>query len=129
MMIGFMDTIPADKDASPKLSKNVTIDPTGKWTWRRKERGRTVNESITLKLDGDKLTGQLVVASGKAEIQDAIIDGKHLKFRAKTDGPRGMLLEFDAKISEKKISGKVDVVIEAIGRSITLPWTAERAAK
>ena len=124
MMIGFMDTVPVDKDATGKLSKDVAIDPTGRWTWTRKERGFTVHESLTLKLDGQKLTGELVVTSGKAEIQDALIEGNRLTFQAKTDGPRGLLLDFDAKISKTKIAGSVDVVIEAIGRSMKLPWTA-----
>ncbi len=126
MMIGFMNTVPVD-EAGPKQSKNIEIDPTGKWTWQRKERGRTVNESVTLKLDGKVLTGQLVTSSGKVEIQDAVIDGKSLRFRAKTNRRVGLLLEFDATISEEKLTGNVDVVIEAIGRSMKLPWKAERA--
>ena len=125
-MIGFMNTVPVD-EAGPKQSKNIEIDPTGKWTWQRKERGRTVNESVTLKLDGKVLTGQLVTSSGKVEIQDAVIDGKSLRFRAKTNRRVGLLLEFDATISEEKLTGNVDVVIEAIGRSMKLPWKAERA--
>ena len=82
---------------------------------------------MTLKLDGKVLTGQLVTSSGKVEIQDAVIDGKSLRFRAKTNRRVGLLLEFDATISEEKLTGNVDVVIEAIGRSMKLPWKAERA--
>ena len=59
MMIGFFDTIPADAVDGPKLSKNVEIDPSGEWTWERRVGLKMVEESLTLKLDGNKLSGVL----------------------------------------------------------------------
>jgi hypothetical protein len=46
-------------------------NPTGTWTYSTERNGQTVETTITLKLDGDKLTGTVKTGNNETKIEDA----------------------------------------------------------
>jgi hypothetical protein len=52
-------------------------DPTGTWKWETERGGQKRETTLTLKLDGDKLTGTIAAGGGKGKATEAKIeDGK-----------------------------------------------------
>lgn len=55
LALGFTGlAVAEDKKADAKKG-----DPTGKWTWETERNGQKTTSTLTLKLDGDKLTGEM----------------------------------------------------------------------
>lgn len=127
MMIGFFDTIPIEANDKPKLSKNVAIDPSGEWSWERRVGLKTVEESLSLKLEGNKLSGVLKTQNGPIDIEDAVVDGRRITFQVKPAQLRGAILDFDAQIDAAEIKGKATFTIEKVGKSQSFPWVAHRS--
>lgn len=126
MMIGFFDTVPVDRPDETLKSTNVEIDPTGVWTWERRALGRTMEESLTIKLEGDQLKGTIVSDGNEIPIEDAVMDGKQLKFSVTMPQRRGIILDFDARVEEDELEGKIRIAVESFGREWTSPWKATR---
>lgn len=127
MMIGFFDTIPAESKTERLRSSNVQIDPSGTWSWERAFAGRTSKETLTLTLNDDVLAGVLETNGQKVEIQDAQVTGDRLTFQVALNQFGGVVLDFDAKVSEDKLIGSVTFSIEAIGNQREFPWKASRS--
>ncbi|WP_339908464.1 redoxin domain-containing protein [Symmachiella dynata] len=127
MMIGFFDTIPIEENNQPKLSKNVEIDPSGEWSWERRAGLKMVEESLSLKLEGNKLSGVLNTQNGPIEIEDAVVDGRRITFQVKPAQFRGAILAFDAQIDTAEIKGQATFTIEKVGKSQSFPWVARRS--
>ncbi len=127
MMIGFFDTIPIEENQQPKLSKNVEIDPSGEWSWERRVGLKKVEESLSLQLEGEKLSGVLNTQNGPIEIEDAVVDGRRITFQVKPAQFRGAILAFDAQINAAEIKGQATFTIEKVGKSQSFPWVARRS--
>ncbi len=127
MMIGFFDTIPIEENHQPKLSKNVEIDPSGEWRWERRVGLKKVEESLSLQLEGEKLSGVLNTQNGPIEIEDAVVDGRRITFQVKPAQFRGAILAFDAQIDTAEIKGQATFTIEKVGKSQSFPWVARRS--
>jgi len=121
MMIGFFKVVAPDQ-APGDLRSQASIDPSGEWTWQR---GNST-ERLKLKLAEGRLTGELTTTAGKIPIDRAVIQGDRLKFQATSEKSGGLVLDFDAVVTAKQITGRVVVTVEALGRDITLPWKATR---
>jgi len=81
----------------------------GKWTVTTEGRQGPQTQTLTLKADGNKLTGSLDGGRGPADITDGKIDGMNVSFkmvRAGRDGANqtttytGMLMGDDLKLSQ-----------------------------
>ncbi len=66
---------PDDKKADDKKADVKKGDPTGKWTWEVDRNGQKTMMSLTLKLEGDKLTGEMP-GRGANATATKIEDGK-----------------------------------------------------
>jgi len=70
---------------------------------------------LTLKQEGDALTGEMTSPSGAAPIENGKVEGDKLMWHAKVTSPMPITLEFEGAIDGDKISG--DVKLGAFGSS------------
>jgi hypothetical protein len=105
--------------------KAVVVD--GTWTWKYKLRDGTEGEAkLTLKQDGEKLTGSYKARDGKeTPIENGKVKGDELAFDVNRDvGDQKMLFKYNGKVEGDTITGKI-----VFGRDKPLPhdWEAKRA--
>jgi len=60
-------------------------DVSGKWTWEQQGRNGATTSTLTLKVDGSKLSGTLEAGGrgGPAEISDGTVNGNSITFNIK----------------------------------------------
>jgi hypothetical protein len=109
------------------------VDPTGSYTWvtagRNGGAGRT--NTLTLKLDGDKLTGS-VTAPGRGgteptatEIKDGKITGADISFSVTRDfGGNSMTSKYSGKLADGTIKGKIET--DRNGETQSRDWEAKK---
>lgn len=103
-------------------------DPTGTWKWSTMFNNQTREQTLKLKLEGDKLTGALV---GRNNSETAIEDGTYkdgeISFKITRErGDRKFTTTYKGKVEGDKITG----TIESPGRdgqSRSREWTATRS--
>jgi hypothetical protein len=79
--------------------------------------------ALTLKTDGNILSGSAASGMGESEFTDGTIDGENIAWRMNINSPFGeMTLEFKGNISGDDISGEV-----TIGNFGTSPFRGSRA--
>lgn len=79
----------------------------GKWNIVIKTPMGDQNGALTLKQDGDALTGAMDGASGNAPIENGKVEGEKLSWHAKVTTPMPITLEFEGTIEGDAISGNV----------------------
>lgn len=95
----------------------------GKWTTQMNTPMGAQNASMELSTDGNTLTGTLNGPNGEAvAIQDGVIDGNALSWKAAITSPMPVTLEFSATLDGDEISG--DVKLGAFGNAT---FTGQRA--
>src|SRR5690554_1829178 len=75
---------------TPKAAESKKADPSGTWKWQRDNDNGTVQLSVKLKLEGDKLTGTFESkwpegsafpgANDPVEIEEGKLDGDKISF-------------------------------------------------
>ena len=111
--------------AGAEDKKAAAVD--GTWTWKYKLRDGTEGEAkLTLKQDGEKLTGSYKARDGKeTPIENGKVKGDELTFDVNRDvGDQKMLFKYNGKVEGDTITGKI-----VFGRDKPLPhdWEAKRA--
>ncbi len=104
-------------------------NPTGTWKWEVKANNQTREQTLNLKLEGDKLTGAMVGANSKeTAIEDPKFADDEVSFTV-TRERNGMktISKYSGKVSGDSIKGKVDT--DRDGKSGSRDWEAKRAAK
>ena len=110
-------------------------DPAGKWTWSSPGRdggpGRT--NTLTLKLEGEKLTGKMSSPgrgdqpARETEITEAKLKGADISFTVVREfGGNKMVSKYNGKISADTIKGKIE--FERNGEAQSRDWEAKRVA-
>jgi len=71
-----------EKKADEKKADAKKGDPTGTWKWEMDRNGQKVSQSLTLKLDGDKLTGEMPGRQGgnATKIEDGTFKDGEISF-------------------------------------------------
>lgn len=87
----------------------------GKWNITIKTPMGDQTALLTLKQDGDALTGDMSGAMGTVEAQNGKVDGDTLSWSANVTSPMPVTLEFTGKTEGDAISG--DVKLGAFGSS------------
>jgi hypothetical protein len=112
--------------------------PNGTWTWTVPGRngGADRKNTLTLKVDGDKLTGKLSSpgrqgAATDTEISDGKLKGDEVSFTVTREGQNGnkFTTKYNGKISGDTIKGKVELPARGGGEATTRDWEAKREAK
>ena len=112
------------------------INPTGKWSWSSPGRdggpGRT--NTLTLKLEGEKLTGKMSSPgrgdqpARETEITEAKLKGADISFTVVREfGGNKMVSKYNGKISADTIKGKIE--FERNGEAQSRDWEAKRVAE
>lgn len=90
-------------------------DVTGKWTYEMQGGGRggngggPITQTLTLKVDGDKLTGTISGRRGETEITDGKIDGDTITFSVVREfNGNKMTMKYTGTISGDTIKFKVE---------------------
>jgi hypothetical protein len=100
--------------------------PTGTWKWEVKVNEQTIDLSLKLKQDGDKLTGALTGPGGETEIQDGKYKDGDLSFTVVRErNGQKMTFKYTGKVSGDTIKGKTD--IDRDGQTSSRDWDAKRS--
>jgi len=120
MLIGFFNTLPVKDDTAAAVQKSKpNRDPTGTYIWKGQFAGK-----LKLAMKDDILTGKLESGGNAFDIREAVIVGDDLTFNVAVG--RGILLDFEAKLEEDSIRGKINFTFESAGRGGERPWAAEK---
>jgi len=79
----------------------------GKWNITIKTPMGEQTGVLTLKQDGDALTGEMSGPAGQSAIEDGKVEGEKLSWSAKVTSPMPLTLEFEALTEGDSISGNV----------------------
>ena len=101
-------------------------DPTGTWKWTTEVNGQKRENTLKLKLEGEKLTGALV---GRNNQETAIDDGKYkdgdLSFKVTRDrNGQKITSKYSGKLSGDTIKGKIETDVG--GQTRDRDWEAKR---
>ena len=102
-------------------------DPSGTWKWQFMFNNQTIDASLKLKLEGDKLTGTLTSPMGEVAIQDGQYMDGDLSFKVVGKGQDGT--ERTSKYSGK-VSGdtwKAKVEFDRNGQTGSREFEAKRS--
>lgn len=103
-------------------------DPTGTWKWSAPGRNQQTREvSVTLKLEGDKLTGTLPGRDGKeVAIEEGTFKDDQVSFSITREREgRKFVQKFSGKVSGDTITGKIEFGGE--GKTNSRDWEAKRS--
>ena len=111
-------------------------DASGTWTWTRAGRngGEAQKMTLTLKADGEKLTGTLTSPGRqggdpvKTEISDGKVKGDEVSFTVTREfNGNKMTTKYNGKVTADSIKGKTEM--ERNGQAQSRDWEARREAK
>ena len=121
----FQSAPPAAADEAKKEDKAASVD--GVWKWSRTGRdGQTQESTLTLKQEGEKLTGKITSPRGDAEISDGTFKDGVVAFTVtrERDG-RKFTMKYEGKLEGDTIKGKSS--FDRDGQSRERDWEAKRA--
>jgi hypothetical protein len=112
---------------------DTKVDPSGTYVWSQPGRngGPDRTNTLTLKLDGEKLTGKLM-APGRGgaeptatEIKDGKITGSEISFSIVRDfNGTSITAKYSGKLADGAIKGKIDT--ERDGQTQSRDWEAKK---
>jgi hypothetical protein len=102
-------------------------DPSGTWKWQLMFNGQSIDVSLKLKLEGDKLTGTLTSPMGEAAIQDGQYKDGDLSFKVVRKGQDGTerTNKYSGKVSGDTWKAKVE--FERNGQTGSREFEAKRS--
>jgi hypothetical protein len=118
------------------IASAQAADATGTWTWSRPGRngGEAQKMTLTLKADGEKLTGTLASPGRqggepvKTEITEGKVKGDEVSFSVTREmNGNKMTTKYSGKLSADTIKGKTEM--ERNGQAQSRDWEAKRDAK
>lgn len=108
-------------------------DPTGTWTWKTKfgKDGKEIEQTLKLKLDGDKVTGSLSGGrggKGDTKIEDGTFKNDEVSFTITREfKDMKFVTKYSGKVTDDTIKG--ETVSERDGKEFKREWEAKRAGK
>ncbi len=87
----------------------LAADVTGAWSWTTKtKKGKEFENRLTLKADGESLTGELSRGKRATEISKGTIKGDEISFEVKGErNGQEIVQKFEGKVEGDKITGTV----------------------
>ena len=107
-------------------AEDKKADPTGTWKWSMTGQGGQTREStLTLKMEGDKLTGSLAGRNGDTAIANATLKGDEIYFEVTREfNGNKVTSKYNGKISGDSIKGKIESTRD--GQPQSRDWDAKR---
>lgn len=106
------------------------VDATGTWKWTVERNGNTIETTLKLKQDGEKLTGTISGRQGSSDIkiEDGKVSGEAVAFKVtRTFGDNKIVMKYQGKLSGDSIKG--DTKFERDGEEQSREWVAKRDKK
>jgi hypothetical protein len=109
-------------------AEDKKADPTGTWKWSSTgQNGQTRESTLTLKLDGDKLTGALSGRNGDTAIANATLKDEEISFEVTREfNGNKVTSKYNGKLSGDTIKGKIESTRN--GEAQSRDWEAKREA-
>jgi hypothetical protein len=79
----------------------------GKWNLTIKTPMGEQTGVLTLKQEGDALSGEMTGPNGSAAVENGVVEGDTLKWHAKVTSPMPLTLEFEGKEEGGNLNGNV----------------------
>ena len=110
-------------------AEDKKVDAAGTWKWSfTGNNGQSRETTLTLKMDGDKLSGSISGRNGDTPISDATLKGDQISFQISREfNGNKMTQKYNGTISGDEIKGKVESK-RGDSDPQTRDWTAKRAA-
>jgi hypothetical protein len=103
-------------------------NPTGTWKYTVDVNGQSLDVTIKLKLDGDKLTGALSVRDTETKIEDAKYKDGEVSFTVKPEfNGNKITIKYKGTIKGDTFKGKRE--LERDGQTTTRDFEAKRSKK
>lgn len=101
-------------------------NPTGTWKWTASYNGQDREQTLTLKLDGDKLTGSMPGRNNAVtEISDASFKDNKVSFSVTREiNGQKRTTKYSGTLSGDTITGKTER--ERDGQTMSTDWVAKR---
>ena len=120
--------------AAQTQAADAKADVAGTWTWSTPGRdgGPDRKSTMTLKVEGDKITGKIAApgrdgAPMETVIEEAKLDGAKLTFQVtRTFGDNKFIQKFNGKLEGDSIKGKIE--FDRNGETQSRDWEAKREA-
>jgi hypothetical protein len=101
-------------------------NPTGTWKYTADVNGQSIDVTIKLKLEGDKLTGTVSVRDTESKIEDAKYKDGEVSFKVKREmNGNKITLKYTGTIKGDTFKGKRE--LERDGQTNTRDFEAKRA--
>lgn len=114
--------------AVPVLGGAATAaDATGTWSWTIQRGDNTIEQTLTLKQDGEKLTGTISGRQGnEIEIEDGKVEDGTISFKVTREfNGNTIVMTYKGELSEDTIKG--ETTFERNGEERTREWEAKRS--
>jgi hypothetical protein len=100
-------------------------DPSGKWTWEMEGRdGQKRTQNLTLKAEGDKLTGSMAGRQGERPIENGKVSGDEISFTMTMQmGGESRKMTYKGKVAGDEL--KLNMSVE--GGQMARDFVAKRA--
>jgi hypothetical protein len=107
----------------------AAADPNGTWKWTfTTQNGQELSLSVTLKQEGEKLSGKLTRGDQSTEISDGMFKNDEVAFTVvrERDGQK-FTSKYKGKVDADSIKGKIE--IELGGEARSFDWNPTREKK
>jgi hypothetical protein len=104
-------------------------DVSGTWTWTAKsKKGKETQNTLTLKAEGEKLTGELTRGARSAEISNGTIKGDQVSFEVTTErNGNAQTTKYEGKVEGDTIKGTQTGSRKGGGVGRSREWEAKRS--
>jgi hypothetical protein len=132
--IGALTVQAQSTKAESTPAENKAADPSGTWVWGVPARtgGPDRTNTLTLKLDGEKLTGKLATPGRDGQLRESAVDdgklsGSDISFSITREfNGNSFTMKYSGKVEADSINGKVE--FERNGETQSRDWHASRLA-
>jgi uncharacterized protein (DUF2147 family) len=101
-------------------------NPTGAWKYTAEVNGQSIDVTIKLKLDGDKLTGTVTVLDMESKIEDSKYKDGEVSFKVNREmNGNKFTIKYNGKIMGDTFKGKRE--LERDGQTNTRDFEAKRS--
>ena len=132
--IGTTTAQPQSAKAESTPGEKKAVDPSGTWVWSVPARngGPDRTNTLTLKLDGEKLTGKLETPGRDGQLRESAVDdgklsGSDISFSVTREfNGNSFTMKYSGKVEAETINGKIE--FERNGETQSRDWHAARQA-
>ncbi len=113
--------------AGPIALAGAQDNPTGTWKWSVTRNNQTVETTLKLKLEGDKVTGAILGRNNQeTKIEEGTFKSGEISFKVTRErGGQKFVTKYSGKLAGDTIKGKIET--DRGGQTQSQDWEAKRA--